>query len=363
MNHHRGPEGLRRRGLATPAILEGQPWVGRHISNRCLRRHCHVLGRTFRTDDLRLQGLRNACHRLLSVIESRSCVLTELHPKDYPIIPGVVRLAVYQMHWVRAPEDWTPSPEDSAIDQWHHFVAHLLARYTVPGCLQDAWFKRGALEHLERDCYCAVAGGRSIRGVPGVPSSISHGVLHDALKRSDARSLPEAIWRAQLMTLECSDALRDQVVASAVIADLPNHAHWRRLVEKFVPVVGNPIDFGLVADALAMAAAEHGTSRMDSLLRLPLRDLRRFCRRHWQALLKANDDCCPPRRSLLSRGAQNPAHVSLADLGTSAGAAVATAADGKHAGKLRGVANGGTVLPRRTRIRGENHASLRRLLR
>lgn len=293
MKHPRGPEGLRRRGLFTSAILEGQPWVGRHISNRCLRRHCHLLGRNFQTASEEVQRLRPGCHRLLAVLESRSRILTELHPKDWPIIPAVVRLAAYETSWLRTPEDWTPPAEGSAIDQWHHFVAHLFARYPVPSCLREAWFRRGPLEHLERDCYCAVAAGKSIRGVAGIPSSITHRVLHEALQRSNAHRLPEAIWRAQLKVLGGSEALAHQVMACTVVSDLPNHARWRRLVEKFIPVAGNPSDFGLVADALVMVAALQGTSRVESLLRLPLSDLRRFSRRHWQTLLKANHDCFP----------------------------------------------------------------------
>ena len=294
MKSHRGPEGLRRRVLYTTAILEGKPWVGRHVPNQCLRRHCHVLCRTFRADDRRLRDLRIACHRLLTVIESRSRILTEIHPKDCPIIPAVVRLAVYEICWLRSPDDWVPPQEVSAIDQWHHLVAHLLARHSVPACLKEAWFRRGPLEHLERDCYCAAASGRSLRMVPGFPSSISHRVLHEALQRTDVRSLPEAIWRAQAKVQGCPDLLGEQVMRSAVVRDLPNHSRWLRLVAKFVSVQGNPRDFGLAVDALAMVSAEHGTMRVDQLLRLPLADLRRFCRRHWQSLLKANHDCFLP---------------------------------------------------------------------
>src|SRR5687767_9985862 len=184
MKSHHGPAGPWRRVLITPAILDGQPWEGRAIRNACLRRHCHQLGRAFRTRDSNINAVREACRRLFVVIEARSRILTALHPNDLPVVSAMIRIAAYHGHWLRSPDAWRPAPEATAREQWSELLRHLFQHCAVPVCLESAWFARGALEHMERDCYCAAGAGRSVRTVGGFPSSVSHRTLHLALHES-----------------------------------------------------------------------------------------------------------------------------------------------------------------------------------
>lgn len=296
MNSLHGPVGPWHRVLITPAILDGQPWTARAIRNSCLRRHCHQLGRTFRKGNRELEPLRLACRRLFVVLEARSRVLMELHPKQWPIVAMVARIAAYQPQWLHAPEEWCPVTEATAQEQWASLLSHLFQRFTVPGCLDAAWQVRGALQHLERDCYCAAAAGSSVRTVPGFPVSVSHRTLHVALHDCNEPTVARAVWRAELKGFGASDYLQSLVMESRVVRELTNHAFWTRLVARFARgSTDDASDFGFVADALAMAVAQGGLSRGEQLLRLPMQELRRFSLRLWSDLLKANEDCFEAR--------------------------------------------------------------------
>jgi hypothetical protein len=226
----------------------------------------------------------------LVVLESCSRILTELHPNELPVVSMVLRVAAYHQHWLRLPEDWKPVIHETAREQWSSLLRHLFERYPVPKCLEAAWLARGTLEHFERDCYCAAGAGHSVRSVMGFPPSVSHRTLHIALSECDEPSIAMAVWRAQLKVLAAGERLQREVMESRVVRDLSNHARWLRIVARFVHASEGAQDFGLVVDALAMVTAQEGQLRCEQLLRLPLHELRSWCRRWWQNLLKNNHE-------------------------------------------------------------------------
>jgi len=187
-----------------PVILRGCAWTARRIRNHCLRRHCHVLATTFRRPDL--AALKAVCARVFLVLETRSRVFTDLHPTELNAVPAVVRLAAYAHRWLRSPEDWQPAADADAHLQWADLLRHLLARYPVPPFLDAAWQTWGPLVDLERDCWSALAQGRSLREVAGFPRSVSSRLVHAALTRGQGRNLAEAIWLAQLRSFGASPA-------------------------------------------------------------------------------------------------------------------------------------------------------------
>jgi hypothetical protein len=83
-----------------PTILRGEAWTARRIRNICLRpQHCHALVTTFRRHEF--TSLKADCARVLLVLETRSRVLTEIHPTELAVVAGVARLSTYSDQWLR----------------------------------------------------------------------------------------------------------------------------------------------------------------------------------------------------------------------------------------------------------------------
>ena len=267
-----------------PVILAGRAWAARSLSNNCLRQHCHALVRTFRRSDLAL--LKQTCARIFRVLETRSRVFLDIHPSELAIVAAVARLGAYADQWLRQPEDWQPNAEEDAPSQWAHFLRHLLAYYPVPRSLDGAWLAKGSLKHFDRDCWCALGYGRSLRMVEGLPSTVTHRVLHLALA-SGQTTMSKAIWSAQLQCLGGSADLSRVIMASRVIYELGHHGLWVRLAAKFV---ANPdveaLQFTVVANSLTAIKAHRGETHVEELMRLPLRYLVRHCIRFITDLLQ-----------------------------------------------------------------------------
>lgn len=286
MNPHHGRDAPRPPEPVTPAILAGRAWTARRLRNNCLRQHAHALARCFRRSDL--APMRILCARLCAVLEQRGNVFFHLHPTELAIVPMLVRLCAYHASWIRQPEDWQPVHDDARA-QWAHFLRHLLARYPVPAFLDCAWLVKGSLDHFERDCWCALASGRSLRRVPGFPRSVPGHVLHRALLEAKSGSLSEAVWRAQLRELRAGPALSEAVLASRVVSELGRHDWWVRLVAKFACTGDQHAGvFALCTDAVSSIENHRGPAHAAQLLRLPLGDLIRHCTAYVTHLLNSH---------------------------------------------------------------------------
>jgi len=271
MNLHHGRAAARPQAPVMPAVFSGRAWTARRLRNNCFRQHCHAAARSRRV--IGVPNWRVLGPRLLTVLEVRSRVLFDLHPKELGIAPAMVRLAAYAPSWVRQPEDWQPDPAQHARVQWTSFLRHLLALYPVPEFLDSAWHVFGQPEHFDRDCWIAVAQGRSMKDVPGFPRSITSRVLHAALNDGEAASLASAVWRAELDAAGAPLALRDAVQTHRVFQTLGWHALGSRLVEKFAAAAAEtPVaaHFPLVVDALHTIDTHQGRAQAEQLLRLPL---------------------------------------------------------------------------------------------
>jgi hypothetical protein len=290
MNPHHGREFARPQEPVMPAILRGDAWRARRIRANCLRQHCHALATTFRRR--KFTSLKADCARVFFVLETRSRVLTEIHPTELAIVAGVARLGAYSDQWLRQPEVWWPDPNADARAQWADLLRHLLARYAVPSFLDHAWEIPGTLQHFERDCWCALAQGRSLRDVAGFPRSIRRRVLHAALNSVDGMqrgTLAEAIWVAQLSALNASRTLVAEVFSSRIRFELGDYPLWARLAAKFTAKSDAPASqFGFVAEVLVVERAHRGTSHVQQLLKLPLATIICHCVRFATGLLNAN---------------------------------------------------------------------------
>lgn len=273
---------------AVLSIIDGGPWTARHIHPNTLRQHCHVLGRTFRAPYPASDPLRLASRRLLQAVASRSDLLLSTHPKNLPLIPVLVRIAAYPHHWIRDPETWSADSTAPPRAQIRSLAEHLFARWAMPACFDSAWFVKGALHWLERDWYCLLGSGGSLRKAQGMPPSLSSRALHLALTGAPADlTIRQALRWGQVRAAAGSEGLMRAVLASAMAGDLSNDAIWSRLIDKVAAARAfDPRGFGLIADTLVeVLARKDGLTRAETLVALPLRELLHHCRNHWRALM------------------------------------------------------------------------------
>lgn len=272
-----------------PVILAGRTWTARQVRNNNLRQHCHALARCFRNPQLKV--LRKICTRLFTILETRSRVFLDLHPRHLGLVEAVIRLGAYEAQWIRPPEDWHPVADgnQTAEDEWADFLRHLLAQYPVPRFLDSAWFAKGALEHFERDCWCAVGWGRSLREVNGFPPRLSNRVLHQALYHTQEVTLPAALIRAQLEAAKAPPALQQEVMASDAVTELGRFDLWQRLIEKFATDTGaQAAHFATVSQALVIVQDQEGPAQMENLIRLPLAVLIQHSQNRLALLLRSH---------------------------------------------------------------------------
>lgn len=270
-------------------VIDGRPWNARLIRNNNLRQHCHKLARIFRPGNRTSGPLAPNFRRLLAAIAARSTLLTTVHPKAYPLMEVLIRMAAYAPRWLRDPECWMP--DDAAASPWEttrSLANHLFARWPVPAVFHSAWHLRGELVHLERDWFCHLAAGGSLRRVQGMPPSVSARALHLAMEAPAHLTIRQAIRQGQLQALGASPELIREVIASRMVRDLSNDAVWSVL---FAKITGDPdfdpADFGLVADTLSAVLECDGVSRAGTLLRAPLGEVIRYCTRFWTGLLES----------------------------------------------------------------------------
>ena len=201
MSHHRYSEESRPSISITPAIVEGEPWTARHISNNNLRQHCHLLARTFRGPHPLTDPIREPCARLLRVVEGKCCLLTSVHPSKFPAIPVLARIAAYATHWIREPETWIGIQSIDPRKILRSLLHHLFASWQVPDFFDNAWLVKGDMNYLERDWYCHLAAGGSMRNVRGMPPSITSRALHLAMKAPRDLTIRQALRWGQIKAL------------------------------------------------------------------------------------------------------------------------------------------------------------------
>lgn len=288
MSLHRYSEESRPSTCVALEIIDGKPWIARHVRNNNLRQHCHLLARTFRGPHPLTDPIRPACRRLVEAISGSCGLLTRSHPSEFPLIPVMVRIAAYAGHWIRDPETWSPAAAGSPRETIRSLLEHLFARWQMPACFDSAWLIKGDLHYLERDWYCHLAGGGSLRNVQGMPPSISSKALHLAVNAPRDLTIREALRYGQVKAGGGSDEFLAEVLASRMVRDLSNDAVWSRLIVKVI-AAGNPRPgtFGIIADTLLQVISKHGVKRAGTLVNLPLHELLSYCRTFWRTILKA----------------------------------------------------------------------------
>ncbi|WP_166442567.1 PcfJ domain-containing protein [Phragmitibacter flavus] len=215
-------------------------------------------------------------------------LFTTSHPDEYPCITVQVRVAAYSKHWIRQPEDWIPRPNSSASpkEQIQHLLEHLFVLWPVPEYLHSAWLVNGDLVYLERDWYCLLGSGASLRNLPGMPPSISSRALHLSQTAPAHLTIRQALRWGQVKAMNGSESLIHAVLSSRMVYDFSNDVIWSRLVEKFsVSLELPPNDFGIISDTLLEVLDKHGLKRAKTLVDRPLKELLCFSQKYWRSFI------------------------------------------------------------------------------
>lgn len=299
MSHFRDPAGSRSQDRVVMDIIDGRPWNARHVRNNCLRQHCHLLARTFRTSPPETSPVGQAARRLFGHIHHSSTLLTSVHPKELQIVPALVRMMAYHEWWIRDPSDWIPDPSRNPRSQIHDLAAHLFARWTMPEWFGSAWFVKGDVAYLERDWYCHVGWGGSLRKVTGMPPSITNRALNLALGAPGHLTIREALRWGQVKALGGSDGLMAEVMKSRMLKDLSNDSVWSRLIEKMAAAKPHCLrHFGIIADTLIEVIRNDGWQRAEDLVGLPLKELLSHSRRFWTGVFVSGVEALPEMHKL-----------------------------------------------------------------
>jgi hypothetical protein len=251
--------------------LQGHAWVARKVRNNNLRQHVKLLLRA----PYRLSG---AHFRALSLlVAQRTRLLLDTHPRLFPLVPVLLRLAAYQPQWKRDPHQWQPALEAEPREHLVSLIRHLFELFPSRHIGPEVWWLPGSLEMVERDWYCHLVSGGSRRTAPGMPPSVSARTWEWLSLAPEHLPLLKALRWAQLQRLRCPEPLMAAVLGSRAVEAVGNDRLWNRLAEKAIATPQfEPEQWGLLSETLYYLVTRVSPQRADQMLDLPMADLLRF---------------------------------------------------------------------------------------
>ena len=243
-------------------IIRGESWNASQIKNQYYRNHCKTLARTFRPGRKHsaiVERLVAPCLELFDIIEKRTQLLYTF-PPEYRCIQQLLRVASYASHWKRSPTTWRPGHERCLL---HLLIDHLFCEYPIPDFYFNAWQKRGRLHEPERDWFCHVAIGGSIRKAPGLITPLSPKAAHLLQEAPPKLSVVQAIRYAQVKAMGGSDELIKRVIKTELGNRFYAEDTWHPLL---MMVSGarcfEPAAFGPLVEYISNQMQRYGTFRV-----------------------------------------------------------------------------------------------------
>lgn len=238
-----------RRRILTPHIILQTAGITIPSSEWILRQHTRVLSRMFRRRNLHTRRLAFPAIRLFGVVEEKTELLRRVKRSRLNLVPILIRLAYHEEDWIRPPEIWIPDHSNDPDLLLRGLIDHLLVRYPVPSFSYSAWKIDGPLRHVEREWFCHLGKGESLRSFPGWVPSLSRRALSIFQQATGVGSIREAIRFAQIAALSPTPSFFDRILSTRLANDFSHDHVWLPLVEMWIKSpAAREDEFGLVVD-------------------------------------------------------------------------------------------------------------------
>lgn len=147
-------------------------------------------------------------------------------------IDGVCALGRWSDAWVRAPEDWQPTP-GTRQSQFAALARHLLAQYPVPSFMDAVFFlPKPENPSGQQAWFVHLAQGGNIR-TQATPIALSKKMAHCMLEAPEALSPLQAMRWGQARGYGCSPAQATALAVSLPAAAQADEDFWSSVVQFF----------------------------------------------------------------------------------------------------------------------------------
>lgn len=156
--------------------------------------------------------------------------------RHYPYVDALIKLNERRWQWVQPLESWRPNSHN-ARRQFSSLVRHLVARFPVPGFMDQAWFLAGRGTEHYREWFVHLGNGKNIR-TADMPIAFSKRMAHHFLLAPDDYSIEGAIRWGQVHALGGGARLTAALLGTRLANDFSNDEFWASVIRFFA---ANPL--------------------------------------------------------------------------------------------------------------------------
>ncbi len=181
---------------------------------------------------------RSLCALLLKIKDEADFLLegVSFMGRSYAYVDALIRLNERRWQWIARLDDWRPASHNGRR-QFSSLARHLLARYPVPGFMDQAWFRRDAEADRYRNWFVQLGAGKNIRTLD-TPIPMSKAMAHHFLQAPDDYSIEGAIRWGQVHALGGGARLTGALLGTRIGQDFSENVFWTSVIRFFV---ANPL--------------------------------------------------------------------------------------------------------------------------
>lgn len=147
-------------------------------------------------------------------------------------VDGLIKLNDRREQWIAPLQRWRPDSRDLAR-QFSSLARHLLARFSVPDFMDQAWFRTEPGAHKFRDWFIHLGAGKNIRTAK-TPIPMTRLMAHHFLEAPRPYSIEGAIRWGQVHALGGDALLTEAVLGSRIGEDFANDEFWTAVIRFFI---------------------------------------------------------------------------------------------------------------------------------
>ncbi|MBT5874084.1 MAG: hypothetical protein HOH43_11755 [Candidatus Latescibacteria bacterium] len=148
-------------------------------------------------------------------------------------VDGIYCLAHWYSFWIRDPSDWE-SKSHNQLRQFSELARHLLASYSVPECMDSAWFLGADDDALrQQDWFIHVGSGQNIRKAD-IPLSLSKRMAHEFLSAPRDLSMTEALRWSQFIGQGGEESMASAIIGTRLGKYFHDEPFWESVLYFFL---------------------------------------------------------------------------------------------------------------------------------